>query len=276
MDNPSDTPVIDTPVVEEVVKNKKYFAGARKQIASTANAMYTEFRKHPTYYVGSAALRLAVGAGVGYGMYYGLTALAAPYLAPVVASTQAAVATQQIINPMMQQIFASIPNINLPNVATTLPTIPQMASNSFFALTNIVPKTISAFSALGGLIASTKLSNVLLTGFFGEIKVKANMQKDGKKAFVEKVDLSGSALSLFGINKPYVTPVSEITAQLEQALKAKNKDEPELLAQSKTFALAYTKQLVEENASVLHAFDDNAKADVNTKPYISAARKAGL
>lgn len=275
MDNPVDN--IELPPQGGKVNNTKSFPSrVRKQITNTANAVYTEFRKHPTYYVGSAALRLAVGAGVGYGMYYGLTALAAPYLAPVVASNQAAAATQQVVAPIMQKLFAGIPNLNLPNIGATLPQMPNIVHNSFLTLTNLVPKAISAVSALGGLIASTKLSNLLLTGFFGEIKLKANLQEDGKKAFVESVDNSGAALRLFGINKPYVTPVSEITAQLEKVLKVENKDKPELLAQSKTFALAYTKQLVEENASILHTFDDSAKAEVNTKPYISAAKKAGL
>lgn len=268
MDNPEDN-------VEERVNNKKYFAGTRKQIAATANAMYTEFRKHPTYYVGSAALRLAVGAGVGYGMYYGLTALAAPYLAPVIASTEAAVATQQVVSPIVQKLFASIPNLNLPNIAAALPKVPEIAANSFFALTNIVPKAISAVSALGSLLSATKLSDKLLTGFFGEIKLKANMQEGAKKAYLD-VSRPKAVLPLFGIDKPYVTPVSEISAQLEQILKTTNKDKPEALAQSKTFALAYTKQLVEENASEEYKFDNDAKAEVNTKPYTSAAKKASL
>ncbi len=275
MDNPNDKPVIDTPVVEEPVKNKKYFAGARKQIAARANAMYTEFKQHPTYYVGSAALRLAVGAGVGYGMYYGLTALAAPYLAPVVASTEAVAVTQQVVSPIMQKLFAGIPNLNLPNIAAALPKVPEIASNSFFALTNIVPKAISAVSALSGLLGVTKLSDKLLTGFFGEIKIKANLQEDGKKAFVQSRNDSGAVLRLFGIDKPYVTPVSEICAQLEQAYKNQNKDKPDVLAQSKTFALAFTKQLVEEDSG-LYTFDQTAKAEVNTKLYTSAAKKVSL
>lgn len=270
MDNPEKR-------VEETVKNKKYFAGARKQIAERANAMYIEFRKHPTYYVGSTALRLAVGAGVGYGMYYGLTALAAPYLAPVVASTQTAVATQQVISPIMQKLFAGIPNLNLPNIAAALPKVPEIASNSFFALTNIVPKAISAVSGLSGLLSATKLSDKLLTGFFGEIRLKANLTAEEPKApYLNEVSNGGGVLELFGIKKPYITSLSEIASQLEQELKTENKDKPELLAQSKTFALAYTKQLVEKNGSDLYKFDESAQAEVNTKPYTSAAKKAGL
>lgn len=274
MDNPNDKPVIDTPVVEEPVKNKKYFAGARKQIAARANAMYTEFKQHPTYYVGSAALRLAVGAGVGYGMYYGLTALAAPYLAPVVASTEAVAVTQQVVSPIMQKLFAGIPNLNLPNIAAALPKVPEIASNSFFALTNIVPKAISAVSALSGLLGVTKLSDKLLSRFFGEIKLQAQFN-DGKVSLKEPQRTTG-VLEFFGKSRPYITSVSEIANQFEQALKTGNSDRPELLAQSKTFALAYTKKLVEEDASDAYKFGDNAKAEVNTKPYTSAAKKAGL
>ncbi len=260
---------------------KNYFSGMQQTISTTASNVYTEFRKHPTYYIGSTAMRLAIGAGVGYGMYYGLTALAAPYLAATVAPVETAIATtNQVISPIMKQLFGNIPNLNIPNMTAAIPQLPTTVPSSLSAFANLIPKAISAVSALGSLLASTKLSDKLLTRIFGEVKLKVSLNKeDGEnvtEAYIKDADSLRGILNLFGQKRPYVTPVSDITTQIEKKLTKEFKDSPDLLPQSKMLAFAYTKKLVEANKSDFHKFDADAKAAVNAEPYVSAAKKAGI
>jgi ankyrin repeat protein len=222
----------------------------KQKIGLTMKNLYTEFKKHPSYYLLSGATRLAIGALVGYGLSYGLTTLAAPYLAPAV-----------------QPFLANLHNV------TVLPTI--TASNIMGGLTALLPKAIAAASILGGLFASTKLSNGLLVRFFGEIKISAKIVSEENKPEKENINITTKKvrgiLEIFGQNRPYTTPVSEIADQLAQQLSLKNKDNADLLPQSTTFAqaFAYTREIV--NAAKHNAiFDANAKAEVNAEPYVSA------
>jgi hypothetical protein len=250
------------------------FTALKNQLSANSKNLYTEFMKYPTYYMGSAALRLAIGASVGYGMYYGLTALTAPYLAPLVASAQTGAMTNQLVAPMMQPFLSMLPNLQ--NVTTALPSLPNAIPSNISTVVNLVPKAIATLSALGGLLGATKLSNVMLSTLFGEVKLKLSLSKEGaKNAYLKNITFSGGILKIFGQNRPYVTPVSEISAQIETSFIKANKDNLELLKQSKTFALAYTKQLV-ENDNTAFKFDTEAKAMVNAEPYISAAKKAAL
>lgn len=257
---------------------KNYITSTQQIISTTATSLYTEFSKHPTYYIGSGVMRLAIGAGVGYGMYYGLSTLAAPFIASAAAPLQTAAATtNQVISPIMKQLFGNIPNLTIPNMTAAIPQLPVTMQSSLSAFANIIPKAIAVVSGLGGLIASTKLSDMLLSSFFGEVKLKANINKeDPRKAYIENVSFSGNILKLFGQNRPYITPVNELAAQLEKEMKQEFKELPDLLPQSKMLAFAYTKQLVEANDSKLYTFDADAKATVKTEPYVSAAQKAGM
>jgi hypothetical protein len=189
--------------------------------------LYSQFKKHPAYYLFSGATRLAVGALVGYGMYYGLTALAAPYLVPSMGGA-------------------------------------------------LLSKAIAAVSTIGGAFASIKAANSLLTRFFGETKIIATIfpnldvpQKDTLKVKTTKIK---GILDLFGQHRPYVTSVNDVVEEFERQLKLKNKDKPDLLPHSKTFAFAYAKQLVESAAGAKY-FDSTAQAEVNLEPYVSAAAK---
>jgi ankyrin repeat protein len=234
------TSPVSNPLISDASKNSdqiKLKNNVQKKTFSIKN-LYSKFKKHPSYYIFSGATRLAIGALVGYGISYGLTALAAPFLAPVIE-----------------------------------PILPSLANN-VWTLTALLPKAIAAVSMLGGALASIKLSNTLLSYFFGELKIKVTVASEGDKSEKEILDMKKvkGILEIFGQHRPYVTSVSEIVDQLEQQLRAKNKDNADLLPQSKTFALAFAKKLVEkpENA---HLFDSAAKAEVNTEPYVSAAAK---
>ncbi len=215
---------------------KNYLTPLRDALATKLSPLVSEFKKHPSYYLSSAALRIAMGAGVAYGLSYGLTSLAVPY----VASTQAGAK------------FLSL------------------FMNHLSTVTN-------ALSAIGALLASTKLSDTVLTHFFGTRKFTAtfnNAGEENQEAALSENNNPGY-LSLLGQHRPYdtVPTVSEIQTQLENELKAKAAasapdQSVELSAENKTFVLLQTKQLVEANKD---KFGPAAQATVQADSYLSPA-----
>ena len=220
----------------------KSFVSAKTNITTTTKRLYAEFSSKPVYYLSSAAIRVAVGVAVGYCVSYGLTTFFAAYMMPTMSN---------------------------------LPATPTALSSSFSYVAGFMPQMIKGVSILSGLLSATKLSDRLLSSFFGELKLNARISVDEnskkKTPILQRESNVGLISKLFKINRPYhVTTLSEITRQLEGNLKKINKDTPGLLEQNKTFALAYTKQLVEDESS-LFSFDAKAKAEVNTELYNSAA-----
>jgi ankyrin repeat protein len=222
----------------KIALNSKQYKIILLLLSTKAKSLYTEFKKQPAYTLFSGATRLLIGALVGYGMFYGLTAMAAPYLT-------AAAANQ------------------LTNIATA----------TIWSLTNLLPKVITAVSAIAALFASTKIGDIFLSRFFGEIKIVTELSYDAQAIGNHKVTtntkITKGLLTLLGQHRPYVTPVSEITKQIENGFNEKNRYDADLLPKSKTLAFVYTREFVnaDQNQSI---FNTNARAEVNEQPYLSA------
>ena len=249
-------------------KIKAYFSAARTTASTTAHNLYTEFNSKPVYYISSAAMRVAVGVGVGYADSY-LTSFVAAYMAP--AQVLASPAAQPLANmmqqlagsPLAQQMLVAMPTMS------NLPTVPGVIPNSMSYVAGFVPHIIFGVSTLSGLLGATKLSDLLLSILFGNVRLHADLTSPETQESKPYLRMTVKDRGI--IDRPYITPLSEITAQLEKRFIEINHDKPLSLEKSKTFALAYTRQLVIENSGRYYQFGDKEKAEVNTEKYISAA-----
>jgi hypothetical protein len=189
-----------------------------------------EFKKHPSYYLFSGVARLAVGVIAAYSWFLALSILTAP--------------------------LVSLVSYIAPITITILP------------LNSLLPLIIFAVSIKKGASASITEGNVLLSRFFGEIKLTASTVG----TLLPKPKLVSVITPAVVMDNPFMTPLSEIVDQLEKSLRDRYKYSPTDLANSRTYALAYARELVNEPKHA-HLFDSAAKAEANTEPYVSAAAK---
>lgn len=142
--------------------------------------------------------------------------------------------------------------------------------------TPLVSGTIAGISLLGGLFASTKLSDRLLVRFFGEqkIEVQLNQPSDRDEVNLEVTPTKTvGLLEYFGQNRPYKTTLEEITSQIEaQVNNLKQNDVGFAQPKSKIFAQLYTKKIV-ESPRFDDFFSTDQRAKVSKEPYASAATR---
>lgn len=262
------------------------------------------------------AVGVGVGYAVSYGLTTFVAAYMAPIqvLASPAAQPLANMMQQLAGSPLAQQMLSAMPTMS--NLSTVPGVIPNSMSYVAGFVPHIIFSVSTLSGLLGATKLSNELlsrlfgeveltarvtqrvqpskdhkieteqpvatlhetstkSDLLLSILFGNVRLYADLTspetKESKPYLIMAVKDRGML-----IDRPYITPLSEITAQLEKRFIEINHDKPLLLEKSKTFALAYTRLLVIEHSGRYYQFGDKEKAEVNTEKYISAAKSIKL